>query len=66
MADANPNDPDGRVRTAVQQVVRDIVGVVGAALCGIGAWMHYPPAGLMVGGGILVALAVVGTLRGTP
>jgi hypothetical protein len=46
------------------QAMREFVGIVGAALAGVGAWMHYPPAGLIVGGGILVALAVVGTLRG--
>lgn len=47
------------------QVFREIIGVLGAGLAGYGAWLHYPPAGFMVGGGIFVALAIVGTLRGT-
>lgn len=46
------------------QTIREIVGVAGAALAGYGAWLAYPPAGFMVGGGILVGLAVIGTLRG--
>jgi hypothetical protein len=46
------------------QAAREVTGIAGAAMCGYGAWMAYPPAGLMAGGGILVLLAVVGTLRG--
>lgn len=46
------------------QAVRETAGIAGAAMCGVGAWLAYPPAGLMVGGGILVLLALVGTLRG--
>ncbi|MGV1867213.1 MULTISPECIES: hypothetical protein [unclassified Rhizobium] len=46
------------------QMIREIVGFAGAALAGYGAWLAYPPAGFMVGGGILVGLAVIGTLRG--
>jgi hypothetical protein len=47
------------------QVFRELIGVCGAALAGYGAWLHYPPLGFMVGGGVLVALAVIGTLRGS-
>lgn len=46
------------------QAVRELVGVAGAIVAGVGAWMHYPPLGLMVGGGLLVGLAVLGTIRG--
>jgi|GEM_PF-5537042 len=47
-----------------RQTIREIVGAAGAALAGYGAWLSYPPAGFMVAGGILVGLAVLGTLRG--
>lgn len=47
-----------------RQTIREIVGAGGAALAGYGAWLSYPPAGFMVAGGILVGLAVIGTLRG--
>lgn len=47
-----------------RQTIREIVGLAGAALAGYGAWQAYPPAGFMVAGGILVGLAVLGTLRG--
>ncbi|MBB4574399.1 MULTISPECIES: hypothetical protein [Rhizobium] len=47
-----------------RQTVRELTGAAGAALAGYGAWMSYPPAGFMVAGGILVGLAVIGTLRG--
>ncbi len=46
------------------QVLRELVGIAGGGLAGYGAWLHYQPAGYMVGGGLLVILAVVGTLRG--
>ncbi|QXZ79653.1 hypothetical protein [Rhizobium sp. L51/94] len=46
------------------QTIREIIGFAGAALSGYGAWLAYPPAGFMVGGGILVGLAVIGTLCG--
>ncbi|ARM12122.1 MULTISPECIES: hypothetical protein [Rhizobium] len=47
-----------------RQTVRELAGAAGAALAGYGAWLSYPPAGFMVAGGILVGLAVIGTLRG--
>jgi hypothetical protein len=47
-----------------RQTVREIIGVCGAALAGYGAWLHYAPAGYMVAGGVLVGLAVIGTMRG--
>lgn len=62
---ANPRDDDQNARAAAGrlQIFREIIGIAGASLAGSGAWLHYPPAGLMVAGGILVGLAVVGTLR---
>jgi hypothetical protein len=62
-------DYDAPVRPAAPitisvQIFREIMGAAGAVLAGYGAWLHYPPAGYMVGGGVLVGLAVVGTLRG--
>lgn len=50
--------------TISSQIFREIVGAAGAGLAGYGAWLHYPPAGFMVGGGVLVGLAIIGTLRG--
>ena len=59
-----PSQPDQGVRLP-GQVVREFVGVVGAGLAGYGAWLHYQPAGFMVAGGVMVLLAVIGTLRGS-
>lgn len=61
------SEPSNAVPAAVMinaQTVREIIGMGGAIIAGYGAWLHYPPAGFMVGGGILVSLAIVGTLRG--
>lgn len=46
------------------QVFHELMGTLGAGVAGYGAWLHYPPAGFMVGGGVLIGLAIVGTLRG--
>lgn len=58
-----PAQPAAPITISVQ-ILREVVGTLGAAIAGYGAWLHYPPAGFMVGGGVLVGLAVVGTLRG--
>jgi hypothetical protein len=47
-----------------RQSIREVIGVLGSALAGYGAWLHYPPSGFMVAGGVLVGLAVLGTIRG--
>jgi hypothetical protein len=47
-----------------QQTLREIVGVVGAGLTGYGAWLHYQPLGFIVGGGVLVLIAIIGTIKG--
>ncbi len=44
-------------------LVRLIIGTVGAVSVGIGAWMHYPPLGPIAFGGLLFAIAVVGAIR---
>ncbi|WP_342152341.1 hypothetical protein [Methylorubrum sp. SB2] len=50
--------------TMSAQVFRELMGTAGAGIAGYGAWLHYQPLGFVVGGGVLVALAIVGTLRG--
>ncbi|WP_227440997.1 hypothetical protein [Methylobacterium sp. W2] len=61
-----PSDerPAAQPITISTQIFREVIGALGAGLAGYGAWLHYQPAGFMVGGGVLVGLAVVGTLRG--
>lgn len=43
-----------------QTIVRDVTGLVGAALVSVGAGMVYRPAGVILGGTILVLLAMFG------
>lgn len=38
---------------------RDVVGVSGLSLTAVGAWWVYPPAGLIVPGLILMAVAII-------
>lgn len=64
MAQADDRPATAPPITISVQIFREIVGALGAGLAGYGAWLHYQPAGFMVGGGVLVALAIVGTLRG--
>lgn len=40
-------------------VIRDLLGIAGAALMAYGAWLIFPPAGFIVGGLVLFALAVL-------
>ena len=47
----------------MQQLFRDAVALVGAGLMAYGAWLVYPPAGFIVPGALLVALALFGTVR---
>ncbi len=56
------NDSAKAVSAAVAGIVREGIGLVGAGLVGVGGWMHYPPLGLMLGGGILVSLVVLSML----
>ncbi|GLK67018.1 hypothetical protein [Hansschlegelia plantiphila] len=58
--------PVSRPIAVDRQTFRELVGIGGAALAGYGAWLHYPPLGFMVGGFILVGLAILGTMRGEP
>lgn len=47
----------------VSDLVRDTVGIIGAWLVAIGAGMVYLPAGLIVGGGMLLAGAWLSARR---
>lgn len=42
--------------------LRDATGLVGVGLLGYGAWLWWPPAGFMMAGALMVALAVAGTV----
>lgn len=43
--------------------IRAALGITGVALAGYGCWLHYAPLGFIVGGGLLLALSVIGALR---
>jgi hypothetical protein len=45
-------------------ILLDLVGLVGAGLVVYGAWLAFPPAGLITGGLLLLAGAVLLTRRG--
>jgi len=47
------------VAAAVPGLVRDIAGLSGVGLVSYGAWLIYPPAGFITGGGLLIAGALV-------
>jgi len=40
---------------ALPDLVRDLVGMTGAALVAYGAWQIYQPAGFITGGAMLIA-----------
>lgn len=46
-----------KTRSAI--ILRDLSGLIGAAMISAGAGMIYLPAGMIVGGGLLVAGAVL-------
>ena len=39
---------------------RDYVGLIGLAMLGAGFWMVFPPAGFVVPGAVLTAVAIFG------
>ena len=43
--------------------VNDLVAAVGLVLLGAGLWLWWPPAALMVVGGLLVVLALIRAVR---
>ena len=45
---------------------RGLLTLAGIGLLGFGAWLHYPPLGFMVGGGLLATISIVATLRERP
>jgi hypothetical protein len=60
----SPEQPQSRRETPAYIVIyRDLFGIAGTVLTGYGAWLHYPPLGFAVGGGLMVALTIAGTIR---
>ncbi len=49
----------GRLRAAAPAVARDFAGLGGCAMIATGAGLIYVPAGLIVGGLMLVIMAVI-------
>ena len=43
--------------------LRLTLAVIGAALLGYGAWLHYAPLGYSVGGAVLLGISVIGAWR---
>lgn len=65
---SDPKTPPGAPRTAKSpsagpEALRTALAAAGVALMAAGAWMAWPPAGLMLGGAIVLGLAVAGTVR---
>jgi hypothetical protein len=46
-----------------RDAIQDVSGLAGIGLASYGAWLMYQPAGFIVGGVLLIALAAVGALR---
>ncbi|MBP2233093.1 hypothetical protein J2847_006428 [Azospirillum agricola] len=44
-----------RTAAAVGVILLDLTGVAGAASVAYGAWLAWPPAGFIVGGGLVIA-----------
>lgn len=44
---------------AVPVLARDLAGLVGCGLIGYGAWLVYPPAGFITGGGLLLVGSIL-------
>ena len=40
-------------------MIRDVLAAVGAALLVAGAWLAYPPAGVIVAGAVLIAVSFI-------
>lgn len=51
---------------AVPGLVRDLAGLCGVGLVSYGAWLVYPPAGFIVGGGLMIAGALLLALGNRP
>ena len=47
------------VAMALPGLVRDLAGLCGVGLVSYGAWMIYPPAGLIAGGSLLILGALL-------
>jgi hypothetical protein len=46
--------------------MRDAMVLIGAGLVSYGAWSAWSPAGFIVGGGFLLGIGLVGSLRSQP
>lgn len=55
---------DDKMLKALHGLLRDLLGTAGTAMLGYGAWLWWPPAGWMAAGGVLIALAAIGAIRG--
>jgi hypothetical protein len=55
---------NGWVRASIGVVLTDLCGIGGAALISYGVWQVYHPAGLMMGGVLLLAGAVLNARQG--
>lgn len=62
MADQK-QQPTAPVRDAAMDRARLLLAIAGTALIGYGAWLHYPPAGFIAAGALLVSVSVAGALR---
>ncbi len=47
------------VAVAMSGLMRDVAGLCGVGLVSYGAWLIYPPAGFIVGGGMLIVGALL-------
>jgi hypothetical protein len=48
----------------IAAVVWNMIGLGGAAMFIFGAWLAYPPAGFILGGAVLLAVAILLSPRG--
>ena len=53
----------GKSRVGIQDM-REATGIIGTGILAYGLWLAWPPLGFIFGGLFLVALSVLGTLRG--
>jgi len=51
---------------AVPGLARDIAGLGGVGLVSYGAWLIYPPAGFIIGGGLLIVGVLLVALGNRP
>ncbi len=52
--------------TVLPGLMRDLAGLCGVGLVSYGAWLIYPPTGFIVGGGLMIAGALLLALGNRP